>query len=167
MAFHIYGYSYIVISKDSVEFEQMAVTTPNIKIYHNPDCGTSRNTLALIRNTNIEPEIIEYLENPPSKNELIQLIADAGLTVREAIRKNVAPYTDLGIDHEDWTEDQLLNFMLQYPILINRPFVVTEFGTRLCRPSEVVLDILPLAHKGAFAKEDGEQVLDVNGQRVN
>ncbi|MEG1235511.1 MAG: arsenate reductase (glutaredoxin) [Acinetobacter sp.] len=145
----------------------MAVTTPNIKIYHNPDCGTSRNTLALIRNTNIEPEIIEYLENPPSKNELIQLIADAGLTVREAIRKNVAPYTDLGIDHEDWTEDQLLNFMLQYPILINRPFVVTEFGTRLCRPSEVVLDILPLAHKGAFAKEDGEQVLDVNGQRVN
>ncbi|MEG1856638.1 MAG: arsenate reductase (glutaredoxin) [Acinetobacter sp.] len=145
----------------------MAVTTPNIKIYHNPDCGTSRNTLALIRNTNIEPEIIEYLENPPSKNELIQLIADAGLTVREAIRKNVAPYTDLGIDHEDWTEDQLLNFMLQYPILINRPFVVTEFGTRLCRPSEVVLDILPIAHKGAFAKEDGEQVLDVNGQRVN
>lgn len=153
--------------KDSVEFEQMAVTTPNIKIFHNPDCGTSRNTLALIRNTNIEPEIIEYLENPPSKNELIQLIADAGLTVREAIRKNVAPYTDLGIDHEDWTEDQLLNVMLQYPILINRPFVVTEFGTRLCRPSEVVLDILPLAHKGAFVKEDGEQVLDVNGQRVN
>ena len=96
----------------------------------------------------------------------IQLIADAGLTVREAIRKNVAPYTELGIDQEDWTEDQLLNFMLQYPILINRPFVVTELGTRLSRPSELVLEILPLPQKGAFTKEDGEQVLDANGLRL-
>ncbi|MEQ1074699.1 arsenate reductase (glutaredoxin) [Acinetobacter pittii] len=140
--------------------------TPNIKIYHNPECGTSRNTLALIRNANIEPEVIQYLVTPPSKNELIQMIADAGLTVREAIRKNVAPYTKLGIDQEDWTEDQLLNFMLQYPILINRPFVVTELGTRLSRPSELVLEILPLPQKGAFTKEDGEQVLDANGLRL-
>ncbi len=94
------------------------------------------------------------------------MIADAGLTVREAIRKNVAPYTELGIDQEDWTEDQLLNFMLQYPILINRPFVVTELGTRLSRPSELVLEILPLPQKGAFTKEDGEQVLDANGLRL-
>ena len=140
--------------------------TPKVKIYHNPECGTSRNTLALIRNANIEPEVIEYLETPPSKNELIQMIADAGLTVKEAIRKNVAPYTDLRIEQEDWTEDQLLNFMLQYPILINRPFVVTELGTRLSRPSELVLEILPLPQKGAFTKEDGEQVLDANGQRL-
>ncbi len=140
--------------------------TPNIKIYHNPDCGTSRNTLALIHNANIEPEIIEYLVTPPSKSELIQLIADAGLTVREAIRKNVDAYHDLELDRDDWTDEQLLNFMLQYPILINRPFVVTEFGTRLCRPSELVLDVLSLPQKGAFSKEDGEQVLDENGQRL-
>ena len=165
MELHIYVYSYINIFKDSVEFEQMTAT-PNVKIYHNPECGTSRNTLALIRNANIEPEVIEYLETPPSKNELIQMIADAGLTVKEAIRKNVGPYTDLGIEQEDWTEDQLLNFMLQYPILINRPFVVTELGTRLSRPSELVLEILPLPQKGAFTKEDGEQVLDANGQRL-
>ena len=129
MELHIYVYSYINILKDPVEFEQMS-TTPNIKIYHNPDCGTSRNTLALIRNANIEPEIIEYLVNPPSKNELIQLIADASLTVREVIRKNVDPYRDLELGREDWTDEQLLDFMLQHPILINRPFVVTELGTR-------------------------------------
>lgn len=165
MELHIYGYSYINVFKDSIEFEQMSAT-PKVKIYHNPECGTSRNTLALIRNANIEPEIIEYLVNPPSKSELIQLIADAGLTVREAIRKNVDAYHDLELDRDDWTDEQLLNFMLQYPILINRPFVVTEFGTRLCRPSELVLEILPLPQKGAFSKEDGEQVLDENGQRL-
>ena len=165
MELHIYVYTYINILKDPVEFEQMS-TTPNIKIYHNPDCGTSRNTLALIRNANIEPEIIEYLVTPPSKRELIQLIADAGLTVREAIRKNVDPYHDLELDREDWTDEQLLDFMLQHPILINRPFVVTELGTRLSRPSELVLEILPLPQKGAFTKEDGEQVLDANGQRL-
>ena len=115
MELHIYDYSYISIYKDSIEFEQMSAT-PKVKIYHNPECGTSRNTLALIRNANIEPEVIEYLVTPPSKNELIQMIADAGLTVREAIRKNVAPYTELGIDQEDWTEDQLLNlcFSIQF-----------------------------------------------------
>jgi len=140
--------------------------TPKVKIYHNPECGTSRNTLALIRNANIEPEVIEYLVTPASKNELIQMIADAGLTVREAIRKNVEPYRDLELGREDWTDEQLLDFMLQYPILINRPFVVTELGTRLSRPSELVLEILPLPQKGAFTKEDGEQVLDANGLRL-
>lgn len=165
MELHIFAYSYISIFKDSIEFEQMTATL-KVKIYHNPECGTSRNTLALIRNANIEPEVIEYLKNPPSKNELIQMIADAGLTVREAIRKNVDPYRDLELDLEVWTDDKLLNFMLQYPILISRPFVVTELGTRLSRPSELVLEILPLPQKGAFTKEDGEQVLDANGQRL-
>ena len=165
MELHIYVYSYISIYKDSIEFEQMSAT-PKVKIYHNPECGTSRNTLALIRNANIEPEIIEYLVNPPSKSELIQLIADAGLTVREAIRKNVDAYHDLELESDDWMDEQLLDFMLQHPILINRPFVVTELGTRLSRPSELVLEILPLPQKGAFTKEDGEQVLDANGQRL-
>ena len=165
MELHIYVYSYINILKDPVEFEQMTAT-PNVKIYHNPECGTSRNTLALIRNTNIEPEVIEYLVTPPSKNELIQMIADAGLTVREAIRKNVDAYHDLELERDDWMDEQLLDFMLQHPILINRPFVVTELGTRLSRPSELVLEILPLPQKGAFTKEDGEQVLDANGQRL-
>ena len=165
MELHIYVYSYISMYKDSIEFEQMSAT-PKVKIYHNPECGTSRNTLALIRNANIEPEIIEYLVNPPSKSELIQLIADAGLTVREAIRKNVDAYHDLELERDDWMDEQLLDFMLQHPILINRPFVVTELGTRLSRPSELVLEILPLPQKGAFTKEDGEQVLDANGQRL-
>ena len=165
MELHICAYSYINIYKDSIEFEQMSAT-PKVKIYHNPECGTSRNTLALIRNANIEPEVIEYLVTPPSKNELIQMIADAGLTVREAIRKNVDAYHDLELERDDWMDEQLLDFMLQHPILINRPFVVTELGTRLSRPSELVLEILPLPQKGAFTKEDGEQVLDANGQRL-
>ena len=142
-------------------------TQQQITIYHNPACGTSRNTLALIRNTGIEPNVIEYLKTPPTRSELIQLIQDAKLTVREAIRKNVDPYRDLALDREDWTDEQLISFMLEHPILINRPFVVTERGTRLCRPSELVLDILTLPQKGAFTKEDGEQVIDENGQRVN
>ncbi|MFW2162507.1 arsenate reductase (glutaredoxin) [Acinetobacter beijerinckii] len=137
-----------------------------IKIYHNPECGTSRNTLALIRNTGIEPIIIEYLITPPTHDELVKLIQDARLTVRQAIRQNVAPYRDLALDREDWTDEQLLAFMLEHPILINRPFVVTDLGTRLSRPSELVLEILPLAQKGAFTKEDGEKVIDENGQRL-
>ncbi|MFW1952736.1 arsenate reductase (glutaredoxin) [Acinetobacter beijerinckii] len=137
-----------------------------IKIYHNPECGTSRNTLALIRNTGIEPIIVEYLITPPTHDELVKLIQDAKLTVRQAIRQNVAPYRDLALDREDWTDEQLLAFMLEHPILINRPFVVTDLGTRLSRPSELVLEILPLAQKGAFAKEDGEKVIDENGQRL-
>ena len=142
-------------------------TLLDVTIYHNPACGPSRNTLALIRNTGIEPNVIEYLKTPPTRSELIQLIQDAKLTVREAIRKNVDPYRDLALDREDWTDEQLISFMLEHPILINRPFVVTERGTRLCRPSELVLDILTLTQKGAFTKEDGEQVIDENGQRVN
>ncbi len=139
----------------------------DVTIYHNPDCGTSRNTLALIRNTGIEPTVIEYLVTPPTREKLIQLIADAGLSVRDAIRKNVDPYRDLALEREGWSDKELINFMLEHPILINRPFVVTALGTRLSRPSEVVLDILPLSQKGAFTKEDGEQVIDENGQRVN
>lgn len=142
-------------------------TSSTVKIYHNPACGTSRNTLALIRNTGVEPTVIEYLITPPSHDELVKLILDAKLTVREAIRQNVDPYRDLDLDRSDLSDEQLLGFMLDHPILINRPFVVTELGTRLSRPSEVVLDILPLPQKGAFTKEDGEKVIDENGQRVN
>lgn len=137
-----------------------------IKIYHNPECGTSRNTLALIRNTGIEPIIVEYLITPPTHDELVKLIQDAKLTVRQAIRQNVTPYRDLALDREDWTDEQLLAFILEHPILINRPFVVTDLGTRLSRPSELVLEILPLAQQGAFTKEDGEKVIDENGQRL-
>ncbi|APO68595.1 arsenate reductase (glutaredoxin) [Rhizobium gallicum] len=135
-------------------------------IYHNPDCGTSRNTLAMIRNAGIEPTVIEYLQTPPSRSELVKMIADAGLTVRQAIREKGTPYAEFGLDDAALTDDQLLDAMLKDPILINRPFVVTPLGTRLARPSEAVLDILPETHKGAFAKEDGEQVLDAEGRRI-
>jgi len=138
----------------------------NITIYHNPKCGTSRNTLALIRNTGIEPEIIDYLAHPPSLATLTALISASGLTVREAIRQKGTPYAELGLDAPNVTEAQLLDAMLAHPILINRPFVVTPNGTRLCRPSELVLDILPLPQKGAFTKEDGELVINAEGQRV-
>ncbi|EXA76110.1 arsenate reductase [Acinetobacter baumannii 25493_8] len=137
-----------------------------MKIYHNPACGTSRNTLALIRHAGIEPIVIEYLQTPPSKDELIQLIKDSNLTVREAIRKNVDPYKDLEIEQDHWTDEQLIDFMVQYPILINRPFVVTPKGTRLCRPSEIVLDILDSQNLGYFAKEDGEVIIDEQGRRL-
>lgn len=138
----------------------------NITIYHNPDCGTSRNTLALIRNAGVEPVVINYLQHPPSLSQLIKLIADAGLTVRAAIRTKEKIYTELGLDNPALTNDQLLAAMLAHPILINRPFVVTSIGTRLCRPSELILDILPFPQKGAFTKEDGEVVINAEGQRV-
>ena len=137
-----------------------------VKIYHNPACGTSRNTLALIRNTGEEPEIIEYLLNPPSKRELINLIEKSGLSVHEAIRKNVEPFETHKLDQPHWTDEQLINFMLEYPILINRPFVVTEIGVKLCRPSELVLDILSAPQIGAFTKEDGEIIIDKDGKRI-
>lgn len=137
-----------------------------VKIYHNPACGTSRNTLALIRHAGIEPIVIEYLQTPPSTDELIQLIKDSNLTVREAIRKNVEPYKDLELEQDHWTDEQLIDFMVQYPILINRPFVVTPKGTRLCRPSEMVLDILDSQNLGYFAKEDGEIIIDEQGRRI-
>lgn len=138
----------------------------NITIYHNPACGTSRNTLEMIRNSGTEPEIILYLDNPPSRDELIKLIADMGISVRALLRTNVEPYELLGLAEETFTDDQLIGFMLQYPILINRPIVVTPLGTRLCRPSEVVLDILPDVQKGAFTKEDGEAVVDASGKKI-
>lgn len=138
----------------------------HVTIYHNPSCGTSRNTLAMIRNAGIEPTVIEYLKTPPSRAELKAMITDAGLTVREAIREKGTPYAELGLDDPALGEEHLLDAMIKEPILINRPFVITPLGTRLCRPSEVVLDILPDRHKGAFAKEDGEQVLDHEGKRI-
>lgn len=138
----------------------------DVTIYHNPDCGTSRNTLAMIRNAGIEPTVIEYLKTPPTRDSLKTMIADAGLSVREAIREKGTPFAELGLDDDSVSDDQLLDAMLAHPILINRPFVVTPLGTRLARPSEVVLDILPETHKGAFAKEDGEQVLDAEGKRL-
>ncbi|MBW6424932.1 arsenate reductase (glutaredoxin) [Rhizobium sp. XQZ8] len=138
----------------------------DVTIYHNPDCGTSRNTLEMIRNAGIEPTVVEYLQSPPSREQLVRMIADASLTVREAIREKGSPYIELGLDNPDLTDDQLLDAMLKDPILINRPFVITPMGTRLSRPSEVVLDILPDTHKGAFTKEDGEQVLNAEGKRI-
>jgi arsenate reductase len=138
----------------------------NIKIYHNPACGTSRNTLALIRNSGVEPEVILYLETPPSREQLVRLIADMGISVRALLRKNVEPYETLGLADTGWSDDRLLDFMLQQPILINRPIVVTPLRTRLCRPSEVVLDILPNAQQGPFSKEDGEAVIDAQGRRI-
>ena len=138
----------------------------NITIYHNPACGTSRNTLEMIRNSGTEPTVIHYLETPPSRDELVKLIADMGITVRALLRKNVEPFEALGLAEDRFTDEQLIDFMLQHPILINRPIVVTPLGTRLCRPLEVVLDILPDAQKGAFAKEDGEKVVDEAGKRL-
>ncbi|UOG18462.1 arsenate reductase (glutaredoxin) [Acinetobacter sp. PK01] len=137
-----------------------------IKIYHNPACGTSRNTLGLIQNTGQEPEIIEYLKTPPTKEELIDLIKRSGLSVRDVLRKNVPPYEELQLEQSTHTDDQLIDFMLQYPILINRPFVVTELGVRLCRPSEVVLEILSAPQRGSFSKEDGELLIDEQGQLI-
>ena len=137
----------------------------DVTIYHNPACGTSRNTLALIRNAGIEPHIIEYLKTPPSRATLQQLIADAGLSVRDAMRQKEALYRALALDDAALTDDALLDAMLAHPILINRPFVVSPLGTRLCRPSELSLDILP-PQQGAFSKEDGEAVVDASGRRI-
>ena len=138
----------------------------DITIYHNPACGTSRNVLALIRNSGTEPEVIEYLKTPPDRATLERLIAAMGVPVRDVLRQKGTPYDELGLGDATWTDAQLVDFMLQHPILINRPIVVTPLGTRLCRPSEAVLDILPQTQQGAFAKEDGEAVIDAKGQRV-
>jgi len=138
----------------------------SVTIYHNPACGTSRNTLAMIRNAGIEPTIVEYLVTPPSRDELISLVQRAGLTVRETLREKGTPYAELGLGNVELTDDALLDAMMRHPILINRPFVVTQLGVRLCRPSELVLDILPQPQQGPFTKEDGEVVIDATGQRV-
>ena len=138
----------------------------SITIYHNPACGTSRNVLGLIRNSGAEPTIIEYLKSPPNAETLKKLIATMGIPARDVLRQKGTPYDELGLSDPKWTEEQLIDFMLQYPILINRPIVVTPLGTRLCRPSEAVLGILPQAQRGAFNKEDGEPLIDSEGNRV-
>jgi len=137
----------------------------DVVIYHNPACGTSRNTLGLIRNAGIEPHVIEYLKCPPSRALLVQLLARAGLTPRQALREKGTPYAELKLDDLSLSDDALLDAMIAHPILINRPLVVTPNGVRLCRPSEDVLDLLP-PQRGAFFKEDGEPVIDANGRRV-
>ena len=138
----------------------------DVTIYHNPNGGTSRNTLGLIRNAGIEPSVTEYLKNPPARATLVDLIRQAGLSVREAVREKGTPFVELGLDNPGTTDEQLIDAMLAHPILINRPFVVTPAGVRLCRPSEVVLDILPVPQQGAFTKEDGEAVVDAQGKRI-
>jgi len=139
----------------------------DVTIYHNPACGTSRNTLDLIRHAGIEPTVIEYLKTPPTREQLVTMIADARLTVRQAIRQKGTPYAELGLDNPELTDDQLIDAMIKDPILINRPFVITPMGTRLSRPSEAVLDILPAdAFAGPFSKEDGKRILDDKGNRI-
>jgi arsenate reductase len=140
--------------------------TVDIVIYHNPECGTSRNTLAMIRNAGIEPHVVEYLKTPPSRALLIELIDRAGITPRDLLREKGTPYADLGLGDATLSDDALVDAMMAHTILINRPLVVSPLGVKLCRPSEVVLDLLPEPQRGAFAKEDGEQVVDASGQRI-
>lgn len=139
----------------------------DVIIYHNPDCGTSRNTLAMIRNAGIEPHVIEYLKTPPVRELLKQLIVRAGETTRTILRQKGTPYDELGLGNPELTDDQLLDAMMAHPILINRPIVVTSLGVKLCRPSEAALDILPTPQQGAFTKEDGEAVVDGSGRRLS
>jgi arsenate reductase len=138
----------------------------DIVIYHNPECGTSRNTLAMIRNAGIEPHVIEYLKTPPSRALLVKLIDRAGITPHDLLREKGTPYADLGLGDATLSDDTLVDAMMAHPILINRPLVVSPLGVKLCRPSEVVLDLLPEPQQGAFAKEDGEKVVDASGQRI-
>ncbi|WP_430540560.1 arsenate reductase (glutaredoxin) [Pseudoxanthomonas sacheonensis] len=138
----------------------------DIVIYHNPDCGTSRNTLAMIRNAGIEPHVIEYLKTPPSRGMLVSLLRRMGIRARELLREKGAPYQELGLDDESLSEEALLEAMVSHPLLINRPIVVSPLGVALCRPSEQVLDLLPQPQQGPFAKEDGEQIVDAQGRRV-
>jgi arsenate reductase len=137
-----------------------------VTIYHNPNCGTSRNTLALIRNAGIEPTIIEYLKTPPDRATLVSLLARMGMKPRELLREKGTPYAELKLGEPHWSDEELIDEMLAHPILINRPIVVTPWGVELCRPSEAVLDILPVPQQGPFTKEDGEQVIDAEGKRV-
>ena len=137
-----------------------------VVVYHNPDCGTSRNVLGLVRNSGEEPKIIEYLKTPPSRAELVDLIDRMGIPVRSVLRRKGTPYDELGLDNPALTDAQLIDAMMAHPILINRPIVVTPKGVKLCRPSEEVVDILPQPQRGAFAKEDGEAVVDADGNRI-
>ena len=138
----------------------------DIIVYHNPECGTSRNVVGLIRNAGIEPHVIEYLKTPPSRPLLVQLIARAGITQRELLREKGTPYAELGLGDPSLSDEALIDAMMAHPILINRPLVVSPLGVKLCRPSEAVLDLLPAPQQGAFAKEDGQQVVDAAGARV-
>ena len=138
----------------------------SITIYHNPACGTSRNTLGLIRNSGVEPTVVEYLKTPPSRATLEKLIVTMGASVRDLLRRKGTPYDELQLDDPKWRDDELIDFMLAHPILMNRPIVVTPRGTALCRPSEAVLDLLPSPQQGEFRKEDGELVIDAQGRRV-
>jgi len=138
----------------------------DIVIYHNPECGTSRNTLAMIRNAGIEAHVIEYLKTPPSRALLVELIDRAGITPRDLLREKGTPYAELGLGDDALSDDALVDAMMAHPVLINRPLVVSPLGVRLCRPSEAVLDLLPEPQRSAFAKEDGEQVVDASGQRI-
>ncbi|MEY3782893.1 MAG: hypothetical protein RIS97_1071 [Pseudomonadota bacterium] len=144
----------------------MSIFMP-ITIYHNPNCGTSRNVLALIRNSGVEPEVVEYLKTPPSRDKLLELIVQLGIPVRELLRQKGTPYDELQLDNPTLSNDALIDAMVADPILMNRPIVVTPLGARLCRPSEAVLDILPQAQQGAFNKEDGEQIVNAQGERVD
>lgn len=137
-----------------------------VTIYHNPACGTSRNTLAMIRQSGEEPEVIEYLKTPPTRERLVELIAALGIRPRDLLREKGTPYAELGLADPKWSDDELIDFMMAHPILINRPIVVTPLGARLCRPSEAVLEILPNPNIGLFAKEDGEVVIDRDGRRT-
>lgn len=144
----------------------MGARIVDIIIYHNPDCGTSRNTLAMIRNAGIEPHVVEYLKTPPSRAMLVSLLQRMGMDARELLREKGTPYHELGLGDESLSEEVLLDAMVSHPLLINRPIVVSPLGVALCRPSERVLDLLPQAQRGAFAKEDGEQVVDAQGHRI-
>jgi arsenate reductase (glutaredoxin) len=139
---------------------------PQVQIYHNPACGTSRNTLALLKHAGIEPTVIEYLKTPPSRETLLELLKAMNIPVRALLREKGTPYDELGLADQKWNEAELIDFMLAHPILINRPVVVTPMGTRLCRPSELVLDLLPGHAVGAFTKEDGEVVINAEGRRL-
>ena len=143
------------------------MSTTDIIIYHNPDCGTSRNTLAMIRNAGIEPHVIEYLKTPPSRAMLVSLIARMGIGARALLREKGTPYAELGLGDPSVSDDQLVDAMMAHPILINRPIVVSPLGVKLCRPSEAVLDLLAPPQQGAFTKEDGEKVIDDAGNRIN
>lgn len=138
----------------------------SVTIYHNPTCSTSRNVLGLIRNSGEQPQVIEYLETPPSRDQLISLIARRGISARDLLRRKGTPYDALKLDNPGLTDDQLIDAMMAHPILIDRPIVVTEMGVKLCRPSEAVLDSLPHSQRGAFAREDGEAVIDARGNRI-
>lgn len=138
----------------------------DIIIYHNPECGTSRNTLAMIQNAGIEPHVIEYLKTPPNRSRLVSLIARMGITARDLLREKGTPYAELGLDNPALSDDQLIDAMIEHPVLINRPIVVSPLGVKLCRPSEEVLALLPVRQRGVFTKEDGETVIDAAGNRV-